>query len=142
MSEGFPNLEYLNLIHQSFNAINVFVIRPSFQTINTNLSMMAVRLELHNSGTEALEDYKVNLTFEGEIIELSKQNAEKRLLEIVPKSYQPTFFVYNDVKEVTLSPRKNILVHGDVFSAETFYIKPDPNCQKKYYPVYTALQEF
>jgi hypothetical protein len=128
--EGFPNLEYINRIQQSFNAINAFVIRPSFQTISTNLSMVAVRLKLHNSGTEALEDYKVNLTFEGEIIELSKRNAERRPLEIIPKSYQPTSFVYNNVKEVTLSPRKNILVHGDVFSAETFYIKPDPNCQK------------
>jgi len=130
---GIPNLDHIIRMNQSFDRIipKAFLVRTSFETIKTNLSFVGINLKLHNTGTEALEDYKVYLTFEGEITELAKKNANERLETMIAKSnYTPTTYVHNDDKTVTLAPRKNVLVHDDAFYPETFYIKPNPDCGK------------
>lgn len=105
--------------------------RSSFNTIKTNLSMFAVDLRLHNTGTEPLEDYKAYLSFEGDIKEIAKRNATQNFEALIGVSkYNPTTYVDNDEKTVTLIPRNATLVHDDNFYPETFFIKPSSDPQK------------
>jgi hypothetical protein len=105
--------------------------RSSLNTIKTNLSMFAVDLRLHNTGTEPLKDYKANLSFEGDIKEIAKRNATQSFEALIGVSkYNPTTYVDNDEKTVTLIPRNATLVHDDNFYPETFYIKPSSDPQK------------
>lgn len=130
---GFSGLEQMIRFNQSIDRIipKAFTVRTNFNTIKTNLSMVPVHLILHNTGTEALEDYKVYLELEGGITELAKRNATEKFEALIARTnYQPTTYVHNEDKTITLVPRKNVLVHDDHFYPEPFYIKPVPDCDK------------
>ncbi|MDB4901944.1 MAG: hypothetical protein JWQ63_1225 [Mucilaginibacter sp.] len=105
------------------------VMQEGFTNVKVNLSYVPVDLWLHNTGNETLEDYKVYITVEGDINDITKDNKTGGLFRnIISNNYVPTTRVYSENLQVTLTPRTNVLVPGDQFAPETFYIKPSLKC--------------
>jgi hypothetical protein len=91
-----------------------------------NKSYFGFNIKIHNNGKAPIEEYKLLLNFEGDIIDLKDQNDIGLNLLLLPKNYVYTTYLWFDSLSGKLVPRKPILVGEDSFSSERIYIKTSP----------------
>jgi len=104
------------------------VVTNDYYRVKVNLNYVPIRLALKNTGTETLENYKVYITVEGDILDTTKDNKTGGLMRlIIPKNYVPTTRI-SENDQLTLTPRDHALVPNDRFVPEVFYIKPNSDC--------------
>jgi len=108
-----------------------FVVNTNFHAIKTNLSLFPIALRLQNTGTQALEEYKVNIWFEGTIEEVARRNASESLTSLIAhQNVKPTTYVNEESQSVVLIPRNPMLVPDDAFRPAVFYIKAGHEAQQ------------
>lgn len=103
---------------------NAIIIVPSFKEKKVNHSFVCFEIMMKNVGTDPIEDYKLLISFDGKIQELSDTNT-KSSFPSINVNYKPTTYLDNDKKTGRLIPRSNILVGDDIFRSEDIYLKPD-----------------
>lgn len=93
-----------------------------------NLSYVKFDIMLTNTGSDALEEYKLFFNLDGELSDIAKTNVSEDfpVLLSINNMLLPSTYVYNDDKSGKLIPRNNILVGDDKFISEDIYIKPSP----------------
>lgn len=91
-----------------------------------NRSYSGFKIVVHNTGIEPIEEYKLHLEFQGEILELKDKNDFGMNILALPKNFVYTTYLYPESKTGKLIPRKPILVSDDSFSSERIYIKTRP----------------
>jgi hypothetical protein len=107
----------------------IVIARPLEPSIKINKSLCKIRFQIHNTGSEPLEEYKMLFRFEGDVQEITKDNEiDSGILASLSK--------INHLSNVYLSEKDNygnviphnnkILVSEDVFNSDSFYIKPFP----------------
>lgn len=88
-----------------------------------NHSYIKFDLRVYNTGNDPIEEYKLFISFEGDLQDLSKQ-AGAMDLKFLNKNYNPTTFLWADDFTGRLVPLRSILVSGDTFISEDIYLKP------------------
>ncbi|MCB9333474.1 MAG: hypothetical protein H6574_20640 [Lewinellaceae bacterium] len=89
-----------------------------------NLSFFSVIIKLHNTGTDAIEDFKILLDFEGDIQEISETN---ECGSIALKAIHSKLHLDHRNKQVGIIPQKSVLVSDDTFYSDEIFIKPAHN---------------
>ena len=99
-------------------------IKPVRATVN--LSYSKFNLIITNTGTEALEDYKLSFRLKGDVQDIAKTNVKNDFpaLLAVARAIRPTTYVDAETISGELIPQNNILVGDDTFSSADIYIKP------------------
>ncbi len=117
-----PLLEFAQSINRSVSVISISPERDK-----VNLSYIPVQILIKNTGNEPIEEYKIILSFEGEIQNIAKTNEIKTGLDVSAflKSYSNTTISKSNDKG-TIIPYKNILVGDDIYKSDIFFIKPVP----------------
>ena len=95
----------------------------------TNYSVCLFYLRIRNTGDAPLEEYKVSLKFEGEIIDLPDTNEPTKIRLIDRHDKRSTT---TDIDSLTgeIVPEKNILVGDDTFISDGIFLKPSPKESK------------
>lgn len=91
-----------------------------------NLSYFGFTIQIHNNGIDPIEEYKLLMYFEGDILELKDRNDFGLNILYLPKNHIPTLYLWSESLSGKLIPRKPILVADDTFSSERIYIKTKP----------------
>lgn len=91
-----------------------------------NKSYFGFNIKIQNNGKEPIEEYKLLLDFEGDILELKDRNDFGMNILVLPKNYTHTTYLWFDSLSGKLIPRKSILVGDDTFSSDRIYIKTHP----------------
>lgn len=105
--------------------ITVFMKKPT-----VNHSYVKFSLLLRNTGSEALEDYKLFFSLHGDVLDLNKTNVKDDTHAII--SLHPvstTTFLDAEQKTGELTPRNNIMVGDDSFQSADIYLKTPPEKQ-------------
>lgn len=98
----------------------------SFSLKEINKSYFGFTIKIHNNGKDPIEEYKLLLNFEGDILELKDRNDFGMNILALPKNYVYTTYLWFESLSGKLVPRKPILVGDDTFSSERIYIKTKP----------------
>lgn len=102
------------------------IVRNSLGTIN--LSFIPIEITIRNTGSEPIRQYKVFLSFEGEIQDLKKTNKDLTgtfaLISSISNIPQTTFLRSESMTGKIIT--KDVLVGDDSFSSDTIFIKPFP----------------
>jgi hypothetical protein len=117
---GNPIFDHIN--RQKFYAQ---ILSANTSRNEVNYSFCRFCLRIHNTGDAPIEDYKIFLDFEGEIVDLCDANEKTTgfaLLSLSPRI--PDTFLYSDSMTGKIVPRKNILVGDDTFASDDIFLKP------------------
>jgi len=110
--------------HKQQEALGRIIVQSQHgDRINHSYSMFDIRV--HNTGDEPIENYKVFLQFEGDIIDLSDTNIISGALSIYAKR-TPTTYLWSDSMTGKIIPKNSILVGDDSLASEDIYLKPEP----------------
>lgn len=99
--------------------------RPT--TTQINQSYCEIYFQIHNTGLEALEEYKLFFSFEGELQSMTDDNEVRNgifALSIINRV--SNVILFEEKKTGKVIPKKSILVGDDTFSSNYIYIKPLP----------------
>ena len=89
-----------------------------------NFSFAKFFIRINNTGIAPLEEYKVLLNFEGEIVNLKDTNEEgNRIIQMISK-YVPNTYLWEDTMTGKIIPKKSILVGDDSLRSEDIFLKP------------------
>ncbi len=93
-----------------------------------NLSYCKLYLQIHNTGLDPIEEYKLFFNFEGDVLDLKESNESYSGIAatISSLSYPTDVYLWTDSMSGKVVPKKNILVGDDTFSCDDFFIKPLP----------------
>lgn len=106
----------LNLVHTPMSGTKV------------NLSYCKLYFQIHNTGLDPIEEYKLFFGFEGEVLDLKESNEEHYGIAIISRHHYVTdVYLWTDSMSGKVVPKKNILVGDDIFSSDNIFIKPSPN---------------
>jgi hypothetical protein len=111
---------------QRFASIGNF--HSSMSGTKVNLSYCKLYFQIHNTGLDPIEEYKIFFEFDGEIQDVAGSN--EKHTGIV--AYSAADFHITDVTLWTepmsgkIVPRKTILVGDDVFTSDDIFLKPLP----------------
>lgn len=119
------NNSFLESIRKQQLALKALTPKPIFSN-KINKSYFGFNIKIHNKGTHPIEEYKLLLDFEGDILELKDRNDFGMNNLLLPKNYIHTTYLWFDSLSGKLIPRKPILVGDDTFSSERIYIKTPP----------------
>jgi len=109
-----------------FMALNV--VHTSMSGTKVNLSYCYLYFQIHNTGLDPIEEYKLSFKFEGEVLDLKKSNEEHYgIPAIIPNRYVTDVYLWTESMSGKVVPKKNILVGDDTYSSDDFFIKPSPN---------------
>jgi hypothetical protein len=110
----------------SFNRMFQSGISARMIRATVNLSYSKFNLVITNTGTEALEDYKLSFWLKGDVQDIAKTNVKDDFptLLSVAHGIRPTTYVDAETLSGELIPRDNILVGDDTFTSADIYIKP------------------
>ncbi|WP_202913708.1 hypothetical protein [Pararcticibacter amylolyticus] len=91
-----------------------------------NFSYAKFNLVITNTGSEALEDYKLSFWLQGDIQDIAKTNVKDDFPALIAVAHvvRPTTYVDAKTLSGELIPRNNILVGDDAFTSADIYIKP------------------
>lgn len=97
-----------------------------------NLSYIPFGLTVHNKGAEAIEEYKVFLSFKGEVQSISSTNinAEGSMLGPERLYTSNNVILYSDKMSAVLAPSKSVLVGDDSYSSNEIFLKSAPKASK------------
>lgn len=95
-----------------------------------NLSYFSLQIQIHNTGLDPIEKYKVLLTFTGNILDLNSTN--KKYTGIIIKPHYPSFttYFYKNENKVEITSREEILVGDDALLSDEIFIKTKPEKTK------------
>ena len=92
-----------------------------------NHSYSPLYFQIHNTGLDPIEEYKLSFKFEGEVLELKESNEEHYgIAAISAHRYITDVHLWTDSMSGKIIPKKNILVGDDTYSSDDIYIKPAP----------------
>jgi hypothetical protein len=92
-----------------------------------NLSYCKLFFQIHNTGLDPIEEYKMFFEFDGEVIDLTTCNEKYTGLAMISATRHISDVVlYTEPMSGKVVPRKTILVGDDVFSSDDFFLKPAP----------------
>jgi len=94
----------------------------------TNNSYFEIAFRIHNTGIDTIEDYKVNLEFDGVINDLNDSNKSGIYANI--SRYVPTVQLDSKKQSGIIIPREKVLVGEDVFISDSIFIKTEPEESK------------
>lgn len=115
-----PALRQLAKVDRLVNIMN----HSGMSSNKINLSYIFTEIRITNTGSEPIEDYKILLDFEGEIIELAKTNEVRDYIAIIPSNRYRNTSLCSNSKTGCIVPASNILVGDDKFVSDDIYIKP------------------
>jgi len=113
------------------NQKNYAQIVPVRTKTEINYSFSQFYLRIHNTGNSPIEEYKIFLDFEGDIIELSDTNEKTSgfpILNFHHKVY--TTILDTDSRKGKITPIKSILVGDDTFASDNIFLKTSPKESK------------
>ena len=119
------NNSFFESISKQQLALKALTPKPIFSK-EINKSYFGFNIKIHNNGTDPIEEYKLLLDFEGDILELKVRNDFGMNTLLLPKNFIHTTYLWFDSLSGKLIPRKPILVGDDTFSSERIYIKTPP----------------
>ena len=122
-----PLLDFNNKLRNYNSYINTLLYEPTKSGTKINLSYCEFCFEIHNTGLDPIEEYKMSFNFEGDIKRLAHKN-EKSPLPIIgiynQRIYNVTF--PNTQMAGQVIPEKKILVGDDTFVSDYIFMKPFP----------------
>lgn len=102
-------------------------IRSPLSETKVNLSYCNIYFQIHNTGLDPIEEFKLFFTFDAEIQDLKDDNEEHTGLAIINASrYVSCVSLWTDPMSGKVIPRKSILVGDDTFTSDDVFIKPFP----------------
>ena len=113
-----PAFEAFNRIHKQFPMLGKNVSLSA-----TNLSFIEVGILIHNEGSEAIENIKLTLKFEGNIVAMKESNVNSLMPSVTSTFYSNTVI---QEKELTVQITKQMLVGDDKLRSEKIFIKTSP----------------
>lgn len=113
------------LINSNGIAGDFIVDYKPFYSKKTNLSYSDFQITIKNTGDEPIENYKLELKFIGNILNLKDTNESTDYLLINPKKVYDTF-LWEESMTGKLVPARQILVSDDKFISDSIFIKADP----------------
>jgi hypothetical protein len=111
---------------ERFSAIEI--VHTPMSSTKVNLSYCHLFFQIHNTGLDPIEEYKLNFEFDGEVQDLKESNEEYTGNALI----SPVSHHFTDVTLWTgpmsgkIVPRKSILVGDDVYSSDDIFVKPFP----------------
>ncbi len=110
-----PASEYLKIIQSTASPLNLYN-----QTVDWN-QLCWFKLYVKNTGEAVIEDYKIELEFEGNFIEVGAEKPsvfERQYFKTDIKEYS------NSKRDLYIKPYEKTLVQSDSFITDYIYIKP------------------
>jgi len=95
----------------------------NFMTVKTNHSLSFFKLKIVNKGKHPIEDYVLNLEFEGDISKITDTNKEGGINFDVP-SYQMSFNKENFTVQFRPNPNRKTLISNDYIILPEIYFLP------------------
>ncbi|WP_343568830.1 hypothetical protein [Sphingobacterium sp.] len=94
-----------------------------------NISYVGFRIRIHNTGQIPIQDYKLQLQFDGNIQYLNSSNIEDESFPILTHKVRFSTFLDADNLTVTISPlpAHSLIVSEDFFTSEEIFLKPHPD---------------
>ncbi|MBK8621760.1 MAG: hypothetical protein IPN79_08345 [Saprospiraceae bacterium] len=122
------NAKDANENHSIFDYMNLKPYSPvaNFK-VYVNRSFFPVMIKVHNTGTEAIEDFKIILDFGGDIQKIDDSNKSGGLSL---KLFNSNIDLDPNGKKVKVIPQKTILVSNDTFCSDEIFIKPNHKSNK------------
>jgi len=114
-----------DLMQKQTKISNVIFVSKTFTT-NVNLSYIPIVINIHNTGDDPIEEYKVFLEFEGEIQDLADTNEISNSIINSFSNYVPNTLLWPESLCGKIIPKKSILVGDDNIKSEEIFIKPFP----------------
>lgn len=148
VSVTFNNFQSEITIYPKFRKVNIDYcqmaiptagVPPMFSTFEIidsfkheiNHSFCPLFFVIHNTGSQAIEDYKLTLEINGEIQEINDKNEFKSggLINVLATIHNPKIsdnWFSDDFSKGVVKPNaiKNILVGDDQYRSDTIYLKP------------------
>ena len=128
-----PNLPYNSAIYavleqqKQFARIISVLNYTESSSIKINKSLCQIFFQIHNTGLEPLEEYKIFFDFRNEIQEITDDNEVNKGISTMPKIRQfSNVILFRDTMNGKVIPRETILVGDDTLISDKFFIKPFP----------------
>jgi len=81
------------------------------------------KLSIINTGQSVIQDFKLELDFEGEFIKVGRESPSHPILA---ENFSTDIRVYgNTVRSLWVKPEERTLVQGDSYTADDIYLKPE-----------------
>ena len=108
--------------------LGAFLVHTPMSSTNVNLSYCHLYFQIHNTGLDPIEEYKLFFEFDGEVQDLNESNEEHTGIALISAAsrYITDVTLWTDPMSGKVVPRKSILVGDDVFSSDDIFIKPFP----------------
>jgi hypothetical protein len=111
--------------YKSFGGV---VVATPMSGTKVNFSYCQINFEIHNTGLDPIEEYKLFFSFEGEVLDLKESNEENYGLAIISAHrYITDVHLWTESMSGKVVPKKTILVGEDTFVSDDIFIKPSPN---------------
>ncbi len=122
-----PSHNMMNSHSAKFHRPQQTIVRPvvEFPIEKVNLSYSEFFLRIHNTGNEPIEEYKIFLQFEGEIVDLKDTNEVSDNFMRLISADIPNTYLWNDSMTGKIIPEKSILVGDDSFASDDIFIKTE-----------------
>ncbi|MBW1656890.1 hypothetical protein [Flavobacterium quisquiliarum] len=93
-----------------------------------NLSYCRILFEIHNTGIDPIEEYKLFFSFDGEVLDLKESNKENYGIAMISAhQYVTDVYLWTESMSGKVVPKKTILVGDDTFVSDDIFIKTVPN---------------
>jgi len=112
---------------EKFNKPFGYVVATPMSGTKVNLSYGYLYFQIHNTGLDPIEEYKMSFKFEGEVLDLKESNEESYSILLIPKLYTTDVYLWTESMSGKVVPKKNILVGDDTYSSDDIFIKLSPN---------------
>lgn len=114
---------------ERFSAIGI--VHTPMSVTKVNLSYCHLYFQIHNTGLDPIEEFKLFFEFDGEVQDLKETNEEYTGFAIISAAhhYITDVTLWTDPMSGKVVPKKSILVGDDVFNSDNIFLKPFP---KKY----------
>ncbi|BFM44009.1 hypothetical protein CFS9_26500 [Flavobacterium sp. CFS9] len=114
---------------EKFNKpLSGFIVPTSISGTKINLSYCKIFFEIHNTGLDPIEEYKLFFSFDGEVLDLKESNEENYGIAMISAhQYVTDVYLWTESMSGKVVPKKTILVGDDTFISDDIFIKPVPN---------------
>lgn len=125
---ALPYLDPLNFFteqQKQFLYTEPIFVRTPISATKVNLSYCKLYFQIHNTGLDPIEEFKLFFEFEGELVDLKDTNIEYNKFAIGVHLISDVT-LWRDPMSGKVIPKGKILVGDDSFSSDDFFIKPAP----------------
>lgn len=120
-----PILAQQEKFNKSFGG---YVVATPMSGTKVNLSYCQINFEIHNTGLDPIEEYKLFFSFEGEVLDLKDSNEKNYGIVIISEHrYITDVHLWTESMSGKVVPKKTILVGDDTFVSDDIFIKPSPS---------------